>query len=184
MLGDFRGYKPNYSERIRERHNVLTSAVLKGHTNNRCGRVTITSPNPREPPAINFHYFDEGTDDGGDDLLAVVKGVRLAHRMTAGMNDLIECEELPGTSVESDEDLREYVRNHAWGHHASCTCAMGRRETGGVVSSDFKLHGVERLRVVDASVFPRIPGLFIVSAIYMIGEKAADVIAKDASKWE
>jgi hypothetical protein len=70
----------------------------------------------------------------------------------------------------------EYVQNRAWGHHASCTCAIGARDRGGVLSGDFKVHGVEGLRVVDASVFPRAPGLFIVSAIYMIGEKAADVI--------
>ena len=51
---------------------------------------------------------------------------------------------------------------------------------GGVLASDFKVHGTEGLRVVDASVFPRIPGFFIVSAVYMIGEKAADVIIADA----
>ncbi len=72
------------------------------------------------------------------------------------------------------------MRNHAWGHHASCTCPIGRATHGGVLSSDFKVHGTAGLRVVDASVFPRIPGLFIVSAVYMIGEKAADVIAADA----
>jgi len=68
------------------------------------------------------------------------------------------------------------VRNHAWGHHASCTCAIGPIEQGGVLSSDFRVHGVHGLRVVDASVFPRIPGFFIASAIYTIAEKAADVI--------
>ena len=73
-----------------------------------------------------------------------------------------------------------FVRRHAWGHHASCTCRIGKREDGGVLSGDFKVHGVEGLRVVDASVFPRIPGFFIVSAVYMIGEKAADAIAADA----
>jgi choline dehydrogenase-like flavoprotein len=51
-----------------------------------------------------------------------------------------------------------------------------------VLASDFRVHGVERLRVVDASVFPRIPGFFIASAIYMIGEKAADAIAADARR--
>jgi choline dehydrogenase len=45
-----------------------------------------------------------------------------------------------------------------------------------VLTSDFRVHGTQGLRVVDASVFPRIPGLFLVSAVYMIGEKAADVI--------
>jgi choline dehydrogenase-like flavoprotein len=51
-----------------------------------------------------------------------------------------------------------------------------------VLSSDFKVHGTEGLRVVDASVFPRIPGLFIASAIFMIGEKAAEVIIADAKR--
>ena len=68
------------------------------------------------------------------------------------------------------------MRNNAWGHHASCTCPIGPQESGGVLTTDFKVHGTEGLRVVDASVFPRIPGLFILSAVYMIGEKAADVI--------
>jgi len=73
--------------------------------------------------------------------------------------------------VQSDDDLRQFVRDNAWGHHASCTCPIGP-----VLSSDLKVLGAEGLRVVDASVFPRIPGFFIVSAIYMIGEKAADAI--------
>jgi choline dehydrogenase len=68
------------------------------------------------------------------------------------------------------------VRTHAWGHHASCTCPIGPKEKGGVLTGDFRVHGTQGLRVVDASVFPRIPGFFIVSAVYMVGEKAADVI--------
>jgi choline dehydrogenase len=61
---------------------------------------------------------------------------------------------------------------------------MGKREEMGVLNSDFEVHGTRGLRVVDASVFPRIPGFFIVSAIYMIGEKAADVIlaAREGSR--
>ena len=180
VLADFRGYRPGYSEAVRSRHNMLTWVLLKGHTNNRGGSVTITSPDPRVRPAINFRYFEEGTDVSGDDLQAVVDGVRLVRRMTDGMADLIEEEELPGRSVESDEALKQFVRDQAWGHHASCTCPIGPRALGGVLTSDFKVHGVDRLRVVDASVFPRVPGLFIVSAIYMVAEKAADVIARAA----
>jgi choline dehydrogenase-like flavoprotein len=89
-------------------------------------------------------------------------------------------EELPGERLQSDDELAEYVRRHAWGHHASCTCAIGPKERGGVLASDFRVHGTEGLRVVDASVFPRIPGFFIVSAVYMVGEKAASVILADA----
>jgi choline dehydrogenase len=95
--------------------------------------------------------------------------------------ELIAEEELPGDSITSDDQLREFVRNRAWGHHASCTCAIGPEARGGVLTSDFKVHRTEALRVVDASVFPRIPGLFIVSAIYMVGEKAADAIIEAAS---
>jgi choline dehydrogenase len=49
-----------------------------------------------------------------------------------------------------------------------------------VLSADFRVHGTQGLRVVDASVFPRIPGFFIVSAVYMMAEKAADAILADA----
>jgi choline dehydrogenase-like flavoprotein len=182
LLTDFRGYKPGYSETVRQSHDCLTWVVLKGHTNNRAGSVTITSPDPRVRPAINFRYFEEGSDAGGDDLQAVVEGVRLVRRMSEGMKpDLIAQEEMPGDHVTSDADLKQFARDHAWGHHASCTCAIGAEANGGVLTSDFKVHGTGRLRVVDASVFPRVPGLFIVSAIYMIGEKAADAIIADAN---
>ena len=53
---------------------------------------------------------------------------------------------------------------------------MKPEERGGVVDSKFRVHGVNNLRVVDASIFPRIPGYFIVTSVYMIAEKAADVI--------
>jgi choline dehydrogenase-like flavoprotein len=183
VLADFRGYQPGYSERIRKRHDCLTWIVLKGHTNNRGGRVTINSPDPHATPTIEFHYFEEGTDASGEDLQAVVDGIKLARRMTLGMRpELIAEEECPGPHVTGDDDLKAFVRDHAWGHHASGTCQIGPQAAGGVLTSDFNVHGTERLRVVDASIFPRIPGLFIVSAIYMAAEKAADVILDSAGR--
>jgi len=65
----------------------------------------------------------------------------------------------------------------AWWPQASCTNPMGK-----VVDSNFKVMGVQNLRIVDASVFPKIPGFFIVTPIYMIAEKASDVILADAKK--
>jgi len=108
--------------------------------------------------------------------------VKFVRRLGAGLKAraLIAKEELPGDEVESDDEIRRFVRDNAWGHHASCSCRIGPREDGGVLTSDFKVHGTEGLRVVDASVFPRIPGFFIACAVYMIGEKAAEVIAADA----
>jgi choline dehydrogenase-like flavoprotein len=184
LLGLFKGYFPGYSKLFPEHLNYLTWAILKAHTLNRAGEVTLRSADPRDVPEINFHYFEEGSDKDGDDLDAVVEGIKFVRTMTAQLkkSQLIAEEELPGDSVSSDDDLRDFVRNNSWGHHASCTCPIGSRDQGGVLSSDFRVHGTEGLRVVDASVFPRIPGFFIVSAVYMIGEKAADVILADARR--
>lgn len=184
LLANFRGYFPGYSKLIAEHHDYLSWVVLKGHTRNIAGTVTLRSADPRDLPEINFHYFEEGSDPQGDDLAAVVEGVKFVRAMTAELKEqkLIAVEELPGEQIQSDEDLRAFVRNNAWGHHASCSCPIGPRENGGVLTSDFRVHGTRGLRVVDASVFPRIPGFFIVSAVYMVGEKAADDILADAGR--
>jgi choline dehydrogenase-like flavoprotein len=162
--------------------NCLTWVVLKGHTNNTAGTVTLRSNDPLDPPVINFRYFEEGNDAAKQDLHSVVEGVKFVREIAAGLRKekLIEREEIPGDERKSDAALEQFVRDHAWGHHASCTCPIGNAATGGVLTSDFRVHGTEGLRVVDASVFPRIPGLFIASAVYMIGEKAAEVIAAQA----
>jgi choline dehydrogenase-like flavoprotein len=93
---------------------------------------------------------------------------------------LIAEEELPGEDVKTDDQIADFVKNNAWGHHASCTCPIGPADRGGVVDKDFQVHGTKGLRIVDASVFPKIPGFFIVSSVYTIGEKAADVIHQAA----
>ena len=184
LLADFRGYKPGYSKVLPEHKNYLTWVVLKGHTANTAGEVTLRSPNPRDTPLVNFHYFDEGNDARREDLKAVVEGIKLVRQLGESLRKQgrIADEESPGPAFDTPEKLMEFVQDHAWGHHASCTCPIGPRDRGGVLSGDFKVHDTEGLRVVDASVFPRAPGLFIVSAVYMIGEKAADVIIADAKK--
>jgi choline dehydrogenase-like flavoprotein len=182
LLTRFAGYFPGYSDKIRNSRDDLTFALLKAHTNNRGGTVTLTSTDPRDPPRIDFHYFEEGTDQSGDDLTAVAEGIRHIRRMSDRLqgSGILRGEEIPGADLQNDEQLRQFVREHAWGHHASCTCAIGPRNAGGVVASDFRVHGTSGLRVVDASVFPRIPGFFIACAVYMIGEKAADCILDTA----
>ncbi len=181
LLTNFEGYFPGYSQALPRDRNYLTWAVLKAHTKNSEGRVTLHSADPREPPEINFHYFHEGNDESTDDLRAVVEGIRYVRKITDGIDDIAE-EELPGREYQTDEELQGFVKDQAWGHHASCTCPIGPREQGGVVNGDFEVHGTRNLRVVDASVFPRIPGFFIVTSVYMIAEKAADVIHAAAVK--
>jgi choline dehydrogenase len=182
FIGKFKGYFPGYSQLISAHRNYLSWTVLKAHTRNTAGAVTLRSADPRDTPEIDFRYFEEGSDTDGEDLDGVVEGIKFVRKMTEPLKTekMIAEEELPGNQVQSDAELSEYVRNNAWGHHASCTCPIGAKDKGGVLTSDFKVHGTERLRVVDASVFPRIPGFFIVGAVYMIGEKAADVILADS----
>ncbi|MEE3622861.1 GMC oxidoreductase [Nitrospirillum sp. BR 11752] len=184
LLGLFRGYFPGYSALFPAHLNMLTWAILKAHTLNRGGEVTLRSADPRDTPYINFHYFEEGTDKEGQDLDSVVEGIRFVRAVTRKLYDqgIAKRELLPGPEVQTDEQLKTFVRDQAWGHHASCTCAIGSATGGGVLSSDFRVHGVRGLRVVDASVFPRIPGYFIVSAVYMIGEKAAEVIIQQTRR--
>jgi len=178
LLAQFKGYFPGYSGLFPKGLNYLTWVILKAHTKNRKGQVTLRSADPRDMPLINFNYFEEG---GDEDLEAVVEGIRFVRNLTTKLqrDELLVTEEIPGSDCQSVEDLKKFVRNNAWGHHASCTCAIGPREQNGVLDSNFRVHGTKGLRVVDASVFPRIPGFFIVSSIYMIGEKAADVILTD-----
>lgn len=173
LLADFRGYYPGYAERLR-RLDYMSWIVLKAHTRNTAGELRLTSADPRDPPQISFRYFEEGNDASGDDLDAVVAGVRFVRRMVDGMAGLVDEEEAPGRHLITDEDLKRHIRDTAWGHHACGTCAMKPEAAGGVVDSRFRVYGIENLRVVDASVFPRIPGFFIVTSVFMIAEKAAD----------
>lgn len=89
-------------------------------------------------------------------------------------------EVIPGPKVESRDQIREWVRKNSWGHHACGTCKMGKvNDPMAVVDSKFRVIGTKGLRIVDASIFPRIPGYFIVSSIYALSEKASDDILAD-----
>ncbi|HEV7922363.1 MAG TPA: GMC family oxidoreductase [Thermoanaerobaculia bacterium] len=182
LAGHFRGYYPGYSKDVERTKNFLTWAVLKAHTNNNAGSVRLKSKDPRDRPLIDFKYFEEGNDVHGADLDAVVEGVKFAREVSKN-NSAIKGEVYPGPDVQSDADIRQFVKDNAWGHHASCTNPMGKAtDSNAVVDSNFKVIGVDGLRVVDASVFPRIPGFFIVTPIYMIAEKASDVIMAAAKR--
>jgi choline dehydrogenase len=180
LLGSFKGYFPGYSTTIAKEDDFFSWAILKAHTNNTAGRVKLRSADPRDVPEINFHYFSEGTG-AADDLASVAEGVETVRRITARCQGVIAEEVLPGGDVRSPEQIRQFIIDNAWGHHASCTCKIGpASDPMAVIDSRFSVHGARGLRVVDASVFPRIPGFFIASAVYIVSEKASDVIIEDA----
>jgi choline dehydrogenase-like flavoprotein len=182
LPGKFKGYYQGYSQEAQKHKNMLTWAILKASTKNRGGTVTIESTDPCAVPAINFRYFQEGTDARDLDLEALVHGIRYVesierYREYPLKERLAPCPQ----EVKDDETLKEWIRARAWGHHACGTCRVGRSDDPlAVVDSRFRVRGVQGLRVVDASIFPEIPGFFIVTNTYMISEKAADTIIADA----
>jgi len=181
LPGFFEGYKPGYSELFERQRNRFTWAILKAYTNNTAGRVTLQSEDPRKRPRIDFHYFSEGSDKQGADLDSIVDGVQYVREMNKAFGAVNEI--CPGQEYDTPQKLREFIQNEAWGHHASCTNKIGAEDDKyAVLDSRFRVRGVKGLRVVDASVFPKIPGYFVVSAIYMISEKASDVIIEDAAR--
>jgi choline dehydrogenase len=180
--GDFHGYYPGWENETYGTPNQFTFLILKAHTANRAGTVTLSSADPRDPPVIDFHYFAEGSDTAGDDLKAVVQGVQLARQLNAQLGQIAIGERIPGPSVQSAQDIADFVSNEAWGHHASCSNKMGpASDPMAVVDSEFNVYGTKHLRVVDASVFPQIPGYYVMIPILMISEKASDVIVYDAT---
>lgn len=181
LVGSFKGYYPGYAKDLVADRRHFTWGVLKAHTQNIAGEVRLASADPRDCPSVDFHYFAEGSPGEGQDLDAVVEGVLTARRIMSGLGDAIKREVFPGPAVRTPEEIRSFVRDHAWGHHASCTNKMGpRADPLAVVDNRFRVHGTRGLRVVDASIFPRIPGFFIAAPIFMVAEKATDVILEDA----
>lgn len=182
----FKGYYPGYSKIATSDRMHFTWAVLKAHTRNQDGTVMLASADPRDAPDIDFNYFATTPDEmqaSEQDLDGIADGLTFARRIMNSALPFITGpleEEFPGRHVASAGQVKEFIRNEAWGHHASCTCPIGADgDPKAVLDSRFRVRGVRNLRVVDASVFPRIPGFFIVVPIYMISEKATDVILED-----
>ena len=182
----FDGYRPGFATRAVERPNYFTWAILRGYNSGNTGYVRLRSAQPTQTPDINFRYFADGA--GGErDLDALVEGITLARKINARARSLgwldqnRDHEVFPGPQVQSPEQLRSAIRKGAWGHHASCSNKMGpASDPMAVVDSRCLVHGTRNLRVIDASVFPRIPGLFIVLPVYMLAEKMADDLVRTA----
>ncbi|HEX6737352.1 MAG TPA: GMC oxidoreductase, partial [Vicinamibacteria bacterium] len=196
----FRGYYWGYSEELlratkgapQDTPNLWTWVILKAYTNNHGGTVRLRSNRAVEQPEICFRSFHEGPDPSGD-VAALLDGVQFVREMNARVKAFAH-EIQPGSArAKGSADLERWVLNEAWGHHACGTCRIGGdrwqanpadlRDQGAVLDSRFRVHGVSNLRVVDASVFPEIPGYFIVTPIFMIGEKAADVLLEDSERY-
>ena len=181
--GEFAGYRLDYSKAIQTtvERSRFSWIILKAHTNNR-GEVKLKTTDPRDPPQINFMSFGDGGRNNDPDLRALQWAVEYVRQFMGPLliSGTTKSEFLPGGGL-TGPGLSDFIKTHAWGHHASCTCRIGKEDDHkAVVDSEFRVIDApgRNLRVVDASVFPKIPGYFIVLPIYLIAEKAADVILR------
>jgi choline dehydrogenase len=138
------------------------------------GSVHVRSSDPFEKPALRFNYLS--TEQDRREWVEAVRVARsiLTQPAFAPFND---GELSPGPSVETPEEILEWVaRDAETALHPSCTCKMGIDERAVVDPASLRVHGVEGLRVVDASVFPYVTNGNIYAPVMMVAEKAADLI--------
>lgn len=172
----FDGYYPGYSQTQHPPTSLFWSAV-KMQSQNYAGNIRLRSADPQDTPIINFNYFAEGREH---DLQALAEGVEM-------VLDVVNATEPPFgpfTVIHPDPALpvEQAIMDQAFSHHATSTCVMGpvNDTQNSCVDNRFRVHGIDGLRVVDASIFPRVPGAFPVLPTFLISEKAFDAILDDA----
>jgi len=141
------------------------------------GSVAIRSADPLAPPAIRTNYLSTP-----EDVADVYDGARVLRRLAAAppLAAVIEREYQPGPEVQADPDVLADFRARAGSvYHASCTCAMGPDPMRAVVDARLRVHGLGRLRVVDAAVFPSVTSGNTNAPVIMVAERAADLIQAD-----
>jgi choline dehydrogenase len=116
----FQGYYHGYAVDSFFSPGQQTWIVLKGHTSN-TGSVTLKSKDPSEGPILQFNYFPQGDND--PDLLAIVDAIKFIRNMNQNTTakNFIRQELEPGTNVKTDAQIKAWIKEHAWGHHACCT---------------------------------------------------------------
>jgi choline dehydrogenase len=141
------------------------------------GHIHIVSSDPRRPPAINFNFLSSPVD-----AALTVRAVRIAQAvMTApAMAPLQVTEIAPGPARTTDEEIVDWVKQAAeTTYHPVGTCKMGA-DAMAVVDARLRVHGIEALRIADASIMPTLTSGNTNAPSIMIGEKAADLVLKDA----
>ncbi|MFO1088114.1 MAG: choline dehydrogenase [Hyphomicrobiales bacterium] len=138
------------------------------------GWVRLASGDPFQPPRIRFNHLEDE-----EDRRELRDGIRITREVIrqAPMDPFRGAEIAPGEHVRSDTDLDAFARAKVeTSHHPSCTCRMGLDEMS-VVDGAGKVHGIERLRVVDASIMPNVVTANLNATVIMMAEKLADAIA-------
>jgi choline dehydrogenase len=137
------------------------------------GYVRAKSNRPEDMPLINPRYLSDETD-----RMALLGGLRFARKMfeAPALKRYVQTESLPGPDIRSDDELLAYARQYGGTtYHASCTCMMGQHAMS-VVDEQLRVHGMQALRVIDASIMPAVTSNNTNAPTIMIAEKGAMMV--------
>lgn len=153
-------------------YSGFTTSFWQCHPESR-GSIHINSTDPQKDPTINMNYFSAQRDR--DVTIEGLKLLRDIYRQPA-FHKMWSSEVVPGDGIQSDKEIMNAIRTNATTvYHLVGTCRMGN-DAQAVVDPELRVQGVEGLRVVDASVMPKITSANTNAATYMIAEKAAAII--------
>jgi choline dehydrogenase len=155
--------------------SAFTSSVCQLRPHSR-GEIRIISPDPLVYPAIFSNYLSDQRD-----CQVAIDGIKVARRIAEApsLKKHIVDEFVPGRQYQTDEEILDAARQYSQTiYHPTSTCKMGQDELA-VVDSRLRVHGLEKLRVADASIMPEIVSGNTNAPAIMIGEKAADMILED-----
>ncbi|KAF2243807.1 GMC oxidoreductase [Trematosphaeria pertusa] len=185
----FRGFWPSNQTNNalpQDGANTYGISMVKNHPQNKKGYVKLLSASPQDTPDINFMHYEEGAETDMGAMKDTIAWARKIYAAAKGVT--VTAKEPPcpagpdaqGYCGKADED---WITGQTFGHHPTSTAAIGKDgDPMAVLDSRFRVRGVKGLRVVDASVFPRIPGVFPVVSTFMLSEKASDTMKEDADK--
>jgi choline dehydrogenase len=163
----------NNGRTIINKHGFMTYFTLQRPGSR--GRVKIRSADPAAAPAIDLNYLDDPND-----IATIREGIRISRRLfTQTAFDPYRGEEYqPGAAAQSDADLDSYIRSEVTSnYHLSGTCKMGN-DSMAVVDYTLRVRGLDGLRVIDASIMPRVVSGNTNAPTMMIAEKGAEMIAE------
>lgn len=140
------------------------------------GEIRLKSANPQDRPVVDARFLSHP-----DDVKALAYGIELAREIgnSAAMKDFVKREVAPGKKLQGKE-MEDFVRNGATTYfHQVGTCRMGK-DSDAVVDAQLRVNGVQKLRIADGSIMPRIPGVATMATCVLIGERAAEILSKKA----